>query len=137
MKQILNVIVIGGGQAGLASGYHLKKRVSFLILEAGEDAAGAWPRITKVSNCFPRQSMHLCQDYSLHLREIAYPHRDEVIQYLKEYSSHFELPLVYYSRVENVSKEYDYFRVETSAGKTYFARKLISATGSYCRPLYI
>ncbi|OPG95175.1 hypothetical protein B2I21_28225 [Chryseobacterium mucoviscidosis] len=63
-----------------------------------------------------------------------YPHRDEVIQYLKEYASHFELPLVYYSRVENVSKESDYFRVETSAGKKYFAWKLIFATGSYSRP---
>ena len=31
MKQILDVIVIGGGQAELASGYHLKKRVSLLI----------------------------------------------------------------------------------------------------------
>ena len=57
-----------------------------------------------------------------------YPHRDEVIQYLKEYASHL------LRRVENVSKESDYFRVENSAGKKYFAWKLIFATDSYSRP---
>lgn len=40
MIQILDAIVIGGGQAGLASGYHLQKhRLNFLILEAAEQAA--------------------------------------------------------------------------------------------------
>ena len=35
MKEILDTIVIGGGQAGLASGYHLQKKgLRFLILEA-------------------------------------------------------------------------------------------------------
>jgi len=35
MKEVLDTIVIGGGQAGLASGYHLKKKgLHFQILEA-------------------------------------------------------------------------------------------------------
>jgi putative flavoprotein involved in K+ transport len=45
MSGILDVIVIGGGQAGLASGYHLKKSgLRFVILEASGEAAGSWPK---------------------------------------------------------------------------------------------
>ncbi|MDF2652141.1 MAG: oxidoreductase [Paenibacillus sp.] len=45
MVDPLDAIVIGGGQAGLASGYHLQKnRLQFLILEANDQAAGSWPQ---------------------------------------------------------------------------------------------
>jgi putative flavoprotein involved in K+ transport len=44
MKEVWDAIVIGGGQAGLASGYHLQKNgLRFLILEANERAVGSWP----------------------------------------------------------------------------------------------
>ncbi|MFE8694918.1 FAD-dependent oxidoreductase [Cytobacillus sp. FJAT-53684] len=42
MNKIWDAIVIGGGQAGLATGYHLQKSgLKFLILESGERAAGS------------------------------------------------------------------------------------------------
>ncbi|WP_320938901.1 NAD(P)-binding domain-containing protein, partial [Lysinibacillus capsici] len=45
MKDILETIVIGGGQAGLASGFHLQKKgLRFLILEASNQIGGSWPR---------------------------------------------------------------------------------------------
>lgn len=135
MKPLWDVIVIGGGQAGLASGYHLKKRgLSFLILEAGEDAAGAWPQYYDSLKLFSPAAYSSLPGLPITSQGKRYPNRDEVIQYLKKYATHFDLPLVYHSRVEKVSKESDYFRVETSTGKTYFARNLISATGSYSRP---
>jgi putative flavoprotein involved in K+ transport len=40
----VDVLVIGGGQAGLAAGYHLQRAgLSFLILEAGAEPVGSWP----------------------------------------------------------------------------------------------
>ena len=39
----IQTIVIGGGQAGLAVGYHLAKRgISFLILDASQRIGDAW-----------------------------------------------------------------------------------------------
>jgi len=39
----LDTAIIGGGQAGLAAGYHLAKRgVPFLILDAGEQIGDSW-----------------------------------------------------------------------------------------------
>jgi cation diffusion facilitator CzcD-associated flavoprotein CzcO len=37
------IIIVGGGQMGLALGYYLKRaKADFLILDAGEAAGGAW-----------------------------------------------------------------------------------------------
>ncbi|MFF2173352.1 FAD-dependent oxidoreductase [[Kitasatospora] papulosa] len=38
-----DVVVIGGGQAGLAAGYHLRRQgLGFVVLDAGAAAGGAW-----------------------------------------------------------------------------------------------
>ncbi len=40
-----DAVVIGGGQAGLATGYHLQRAgLHFAILEAGHETTGSWPR---------------------------------------------------------------------------------------------
>ncbi|NUU75269.1 MULTISPECIES: flavin-containing monooxygenase [Paenibacillus] len=135
MEPIWDVIVIGGGQAGLASGYHLKKkRLSFLILEAGGAAVGAWPQYYDNLKLFSPAKYSSLPGLSIDSPGDRYPQRDEVIQYLKDYASHFGLPLVYNSHVDQVSKESGVFTVTTSSGEKYVARNLILATGSFSRP---
>jgi putative flavoprotein involved in K+ transport len=41
---VLDALVVGAGQAGLATGYHLKRAgLSFEILEARREPGGSWP----------------------------------------------------------------------------------------------
>lgn len=43
MGKILDVLVIGGGQSGLACGYYLKRaKLDFLIVDAQLSPGGAW-----------------------------------------------------------------------------------------------
>lgn len=53
MSKVVDTIVIGGGQAGLASGYHLQKAgLDFMILEAGDQPAGLGHNIMIALSCF-------------------------------------------------------------------------------------
>lgn len=46
MTPTTRVVVIGGGQAGLAAGYHLRRRqLDFTILDAGPAPGGAWQHL--------------------------------------------------------------------------------------------
>ncbi len=43
MTRDVDVVVAGGGQAGLAAGYHLRRLdIDFTVLDAGPAPGGAW-----------------------------------------------------------------------------------------------
>ncbi|MFG1732507.1 flavin-containing monooxygenase [Paenibacillus sp. 843] len=135
MNHVLDVLVIGGGQSGLASGYHLKQRgLSFLILEASGEAAGSWPNYYDSLKLFSPAKYSSLPGLSILPPGDRYPNRDEVVQYLKNYASHFQLPITFHQRVEQVSKESGVFQVRTNSGETYTARNVICATGSFNKP---
>lgn len=61
MKEIFDTIVIGGGQGGLATGYHLQKSgLEFLILEASNQVGGSWPSYYDSLKLFSQQVFPLC-----------------------------------------------------------------------------
>ncbi|MEY8745781.1 NAD(P)-binding domain-containing protein [Paenibacillus tundrae] len=105
-----------------------------MILEAGGEAVGAWPQYYDNLKLFSPTKYSSLPGLSINSPGDQYPHRDEVIQYLKDYASHFDLPLVYNNLVDQVSIESGVFTVTTSSGEKYVALNLISATGSFSRP---
>ncbi|MFC5648852.1 flavin-containing monooxygenase [Paenibacillus solisilvae] len=131
----MDVIVVGGGQAGLASGYHLKKNgFNFLILEASEEAAGSWPKYYDSLKLFSPAKYSSLPGMPFPSPGDRYPGRDEVVQYLKRYASHNKLPIAYHSQVKHIGRESGVFEVNTAAGESYRSRTIICATGSFSRP---
>lgn len=55
----------------------------------------------------------------------------EVISYLQQYAEHFQLPIVANARVAQVARESEIFTAQTDDGRTFQARSLIAATGSF------
>lgn len=135
MNEVLDTIVIGGGQAGLASGYHLqKKRLRFLILDASDEAGGSWPRYYDSLKLFSPARFSSMPGMKFPGDPNGYPKRDEVIRYLKDYGAKFQLSVRTNQRVASVEKDGDGFTVRTMAGDTFRARTLINATGSFHNP---
>ncbi|MDI2585839.1 NAD(P)/FAD-dependent oxidoreductase [Psychrobacillus sp. NEAU-3TGS] len=135
MKGILDTIVIGGGQAGLTSGYHLQKRgLRFLILEASAQEGGSWPLYYDSLKLFSPAGFSSLSGLKFPGEKNRYPNRDEVVQYLKDYRRHFQLPVRTNQRVETVEKGGEGFIVRTMTGDIFQARTIINATGSFNNP---
>ncbi|TQR13344.1 flavin-containing monooxygenase [Psychrobacillus soli] len=135
MEGILDTIVIGGGQAGLTSGYHLQKRgLSFLILEASAQEGGSWPLYYDSLKLFSPAGFSSLSGLKFPGEQNRYPNRDEVVQYLKDYRRHFRLPVRTNHRVESVEKGGEGFIVRTMEGDIFQARTIINATGSFNNP---
>ncbi|WP_372633130.1 NAD(P)-binding domain-containing protein [Cohnella sp.] len=135
MNEILDTIVIGGGQAGLASGYHLKKKgLRFLILETSDKVGGSWPHYYDSLKLFSPARFSSMPGMKFPGEANDYPKRDEVIRYLNEYRTRFQLPLRTNQRVATVEKGSEGFIIYTLAGDTFRAKTIINATGSFHNP---
>lgn len=134
MENRFDVIVIGGGQSGLAAGYYLRRSgLSFTILDNQTEGGGAWLHTWKSLRLFspakwsslPGMVMAGSGDY--------YPTRDEAIKYLKSYERKYNLPIQRPVEVFEVSKENNEFILRTSKAP-YRANTVVSATGSFVNP---
>jgi putative flavoprotein involved in K+ transport len=134
-EQILDVVVIGGGQAGLATGYHLKQAgLRFVLLEGADQVGGSWPRYYDSLQLFSPARYSSLPGLPFPGNPDHYPLRDEVADYLRRYAAHFWLPVVTRARVQGVQRHDEQFAVHVANGTVYRCRALICATGSVEEP---
>jgi putative flavoprotein involved in K+ transport len=134
MNDIYDAIVIGAGQAGLATGYHLKQAgLRFVILEAGRRPGGSWPRYYDSLTLFSPARYSGLPGLPFPGDPERYPTRDEVVSYLKDYARHFDLPVVSDAKVQEVERPQSVFLLRTS-NTDYHSRTLVGASGSFYSP---
>ncbi len=130
-----DVLVIGGGQAGLAAGYHLRRTgLSFAILEGAPNVGGSWPHYYDSLRLFSPISRSSLPGLVFRGPRDHYPARGEVVAYLQHYAVHFQLPIITKAPIIRVERTARGFRVITASGSVYQARALIAATGAFHRP---
>lgn len=128
-----DVVVIGGGQAGLAVGYYLRRTsLRWTILDAQEGPGGAWPHAWRSLRLFSPARYSSLPGWMMPGGD-AYPTRDEAIDYLARYEERYALPVRRPVRVAAVRREDGGFRLESDAGG-WRARAVVSATGTWAAP---
>jgi putative flavoprotein involved in K+ transport len=132
--QHLGTVVIGGGQAGLAVGYHLRQRgLPFLILDENERIGDAWRRRWDSLRLFTPGRYDGLPGMPFPGSPSSYPTKDETAGYLETYARAFELPVRTGVKVDRLSKAGDRFEV-ICGERTLFAANAVVATGPYNTP---
>ena len=128
------VIVVGGGQAGLAIGYLLTQQGRhFTILEATDTPAAAWRARWDSLRLFTPVRYDSLPGRAFPGHPDTYPGRDDVVAYLTDYARDFELPVELNSRVRTVRRDDDHYLVELDE-RTYHADQVVIATGPFQTP---
>ncbi|APS39571.1 ArsO family NAD(P)H-dependent flavin-containing monooxygenase [Salegentibacter sp. T436] len=134
MAEVYDVIIIGGGQSGLACAYYLRRtKLNYLILDEQENCGGAWQKTWDSLRLFSPADQSSLPGWLMPKNEDGFPPKDHVINYLCKYEERYDFPVKRPVKVENVEKESGVFKLKTSAGD-FSAKTVISATGTWKAP---
>ncbi len=127
----VGTVVVGGGQAGLAVGYHLKGRsLPFVILDAKHRTGDSWRQRWDSLRLFTPAWANGLPGMSFPAPRRSYPTKDEIADYLEAYAARFELPVLTDTRVERVSRQGGGYLVET-AERRFRANDVVVAMSGY------
>jgi putative flavoprotein involved in K+ transport len=130
----LQVVVIGGGQAGLSVGYYLARRgLSFVILEANPRVGDSWRNRWDSLRLFTPAKYDGLVGRPFPARGFSFPTKDAMADYIEAYAKHFDLPVRTGATVERLSREGSAYIVDTGAGR-FEADHVVVAMASYQRP---
>lgn len=136
------IVVIGAGQAGLSSAYHLKQRGlepgrGFVVLDQNQIPGGAWQHRWSSLTLSTVNRIHDLPGLSF---AEAVPEQSDTVEaavavprYFAEYEKRFALPVYRPVTVKVVCERANRFRVETDR-ETFSARGIINATGTWETP---
>jgi putative flavoprotein involved in K+ transport len=134
MAERTEVIVIGGGQAGLAAGYSLTRaRIPFLILDAEAGAGDSWRRRWDSLELFSAARYSALPGLRFPGDPEHFPGKDAVADYLENYARTLELPIRHDGRVTSLERTESGYRVAAESGEYQAAQVIISA-GAYQQP---
>ena len=130
----INTVVIGGGQAGLSVGYHLKQRgIPFVILDASARVGDAWRHRWDSLRVFTPAKFAGLDGFRFPDRPNAFPTKDQMADYLETYARRFALPIRSGVRVGRVSRVGDSFLV-IAGDRRIHADHVVVAMANYQQP---
>src|SRR4051812_14617036 len=132
----IDTLVIGAGQAGLATSYWLTKSgVDHLVLDRRASLGGAWQdRWDSFCLNSPNYGIMLPGMTYTGPDPAGFMPRDDVVAYLRHYAGEIAAPVLTGTEATRLRAGADGgFLVETSSGP-YRSRRLVLASGAYPKP---
>ena len=131
----LDVLIIGGGQAGLAMGSHLKETpFSFRIVERHARVGDSWRNRYASLVLFTPRAYSALPGLAVPGDPEGFPTKDEMADYLEAYAERFELPVAPGTGIRRLERVDGGFRATTEAGEPIDSRAVVLATGAFQRP---
>lgn len=134
MPQHFQTIVIGGGQAGLAVGYHLRKQqLPFVILDASNRVGDAWRSRWDSLRLFSPSTFNGLAGMPFPAPKHSFITKDAMADYLERYTAEFQLPVRSGVRVQRLWRDGDQFRL-TAGDQEFEADNVVVAMSDYQQP---
>lgn len=131
---MLDAVVVGAGQAGLAMGYHLsRQKKKFVILEKEESIGTVWRNRYDSLKLFTPRAFSSLPGLPMEGPPQEFPAKNEVSAYLQLYAKTFNLPVHLQNEVLAAVKADSAFKIITTQNE-YLAKRLIVATGPFQSP---
>ena len=132
--ELLDVVVIGGSQAGLAMAWHLaRQHLRFVVLEAGPEPGHTWRSRWDSLTLFTPAQYAALPDMPFPGSPDTYPTKEQVAGYLNAYAAEFNLPVRLNARVTALILTAEGFEARTDDG-VFRARQVVVATGPFQAP---
>jgi putative flavoprotein involved in K+ transport len=133
--QRLDVVVVGGSQAGLAMAWHLTQQgLRFAVLEAAPELGHTWRSRWDSLKLFTPAQYDALPGMAFPAAADTYPTKDPVAEYLQAYAAAFDLPVRLNAKVTELRRLDDgSFQVHT-ADAIYRAGQVVVATGPFQVP---
>ena len=145
MSQQVDAVVVGGGQAGLAAGYYLRRAgltpgTDFVILDAEGSPGGSWQHMWDGLRLFSPATYSSLPGWMMPPWDdarLGFPPRTHVVEYLTRYESRYQLDVQRLHVVRAISRDQSGSRLLVQADRLeLIAKFVISATGTWTRPFW-
>jgi putative flavoprotein involved in K+ transport len=135
MIERVETVIVGGGQAGLAVGYHLAQvGRSFLILDANRRTGDSWRKRWDSLQLFTPAYLNALPGLAFPGPQDRSSTKDEMADYLEAYAVRFDLPVRRGIRVEAITRNADRLVIIAEDDQRFEADNVVLATGCYQRP---
>lgn len=130
----VETLVIGGGQAGLAVGYHLSQRgLPYAIIDANDRIGDAWRNRWDSLRLFTPKRLNGLPGMPFPGYHWGFPSKDEMADYLESYARRFDIDVETGVRVDRLSRQGDRF-VAAAGHRRFEADNVVVAMSSWQQP---
>src|ERR1700749_2706615 len=132
--ELLDVVVIGGSQAGLAMAWYLaRQHLRFVVLEAGPEPGHTWRSRCDSLTLFTPTQHDALPGEPFPGPPGTSPTKEQVAGYLNAYAAEFGLPVRLNTRVTALTRTEEAFEARADTG-VFRARQVVVATGPFQVP---
>ncbi len=129
-REHFDVIVIGGGQAGLSVGHQLAKTgLRFVILDGSARIGDSWRKRWDSLRLFTPARFNGLSGMRFPAHPDYFPTKDEMGDFLESYARHFELPVRSGTWVKRVHRRDGRYAVSTQDGELEADQVVIAMAG--------
>ncbi|GAA4429885.1 NAD(P)/FAD-dependent oxidoreductase [Georgenia halophila] len=134
MNTYVETLVIGAGQAGLATGYHLQRLGrDFLVVDGSERVGDGWRSHWDSLTLYSPVRYDALPGMPFPGEPWSFPGKDVVADYLEQYAVEMDLPVRLRTRVESLRRLDDGTYTATIGEETIACDNVVVATGSFGR----